>query len=298
MAIFFVLFVGVGGLGLGALAGFLAGLFGIGGGLVLVPALYYAFEYFGQVGGYESDLSRIHLAIGTSLAVIIPTGFSSCRAHWQRRAIAFDMLARLAPGVIFGVATGVVLAGLMDAKAMKLFFAVTIAVLASYMVWYKNHDMSQKHPGHQNINWHRDWGVGCLIGAVSSLLGIGGATLSVPFMQSQRMEIQKAIGTASALGLVISCPAAIGFLVLGLLQRKASQESPLVEDHISLGPVPDMLADFSIGYVHWLVWLLIVPASMIAAPFGARYAHRLDPLILRRLFAGMMFAVALKMLWF
>ena len=255
----------------GALVGFLAGLLGIGGGIVLVPALYYAHSTSGQ-----TDISAMHMAVGTSLAIIVPTGFSSALAHWRRNAIRFDILAKLTPGVVMGAAIGVVTAGLMNGDQLKLIFAIAISALALYMTLSpepENRSAVRAWPG-PRINTLASG----FIGLISTLIGIGGATLSVPYMRTFSTKMKEAVGTASVIGLLISIPGACGFATLGLLK-----------DHI--------FSLTQVGYINIPAFIIIIPFSMLAAPLGARYAHALSPETLKRLFALLMILVAVTMIF-
>lgn len=259
----------------GLLAGFLAGLFGIGGGIILVPAIYYVQSLTGASGG---GLSAMHVAVGTSLAVIVPTGMSSALAHWRHGSVRFDILSRLAPGVVIGATAGIITAAALDGPVLKVLFACVISVLAAYMILSPDNKHVLKASPHPVI--HILAGAG--IGSISTLIGIGGATLSVPFMRSFATPVTQSVGTASVIGLLISIPGAIGFLVLGLL---LPQSDPVTSGFSPL-----------IGYIHWLGWLIIVPCSVLMAPFGVKAAHKVSEKLLKRLFALFMILVSLKML--
>lgn len=255
-------------LSLGATAGFLAGLLGIGGGLVLVPGLYFGL----QALGFESD-TLMHVAVGTSLAVIIPTGLSSARAHWKRGAVRLDLVRKLGVGVLLGVAGGTFMASRIDEQGMTLFFALALAALAVLMlVNPARFSPLQDVPRQPWIGLS-----GAVIGVFSSLMGIGGATISVPWMSMCRVPMHTAVGTASALGLVIAVPAAIGFIVIGWGQAG--------------------LPPFSLGYINFLAWPLIIPASVLTAPWGACMAHSVSVERLRKFFAAFLVVIAGKMLW-
>lgn len=255
-------------LSLGGVAGFLAGLLGIGGGLVLVPGLYFGL----QALGFQSA-ALMHVAVGTSLAVIIPTGLSSARAHWKRGAVRLDLVRKLGLGVLLGVACGTLIASQIDEQGMTLLFAFALAVLSLVMIF----DPARFSPLHDVPP--QPWMAlsGAVIGIFSSLMGIGGATISVPWMSMCRVPIHTAVGTASALGLVIAVPAALGFIVIGWGQ-------------VDLPP-------FSLGYINFLAWPLIIPASVLAAPWGAKLAHSVSVARLRKFFAAFLMVVAAKMLW-
>lgn len=255
-------------LSLGALAGFLAGLLGIGGGMVLVPGLYFGLK----VLGFESG-ALMHVAVGTSLAVIIPTGLSSARAHYKRGAVRLDLVRQLGVGVLIGVAIGTLIAARIEEQGMALFFAAALSCLAVVMIVNP-----ARFTPLQDVP-HQPWmGLsGGVIGIVSSLMGIGGATMSVPWLAMCRVPIHTAVGTASALGLVIAIPATIGFIIIGWGESG--------------------LPPYSLGYINFLAWPLIIPASVLAAPLGAKLAHSVSVEHLRKLFALFLVIVAGKMLW-
>lgn len=253
---------------IGMLAGFLAGLLGIGGGIVLVPGLFYSLTSL----GYDPEY-MMHLAVGTSLAVIVPTGFSSARSHWKKGAVGLDLVKRIGIGIVIGVVLGTIIADRLDAESMQMIFAVALLILAMIMV---------SNPARFNLLTDvpkQPWSglAGVLIGGLSTLMGIGGATISVPYMSICGVKMHKAVGTASALGMVISIPAAIGFMVIG-------------NGHEGMPP-------WSVGYVNVLAWLLIIPFSVMIAPLGAKAAHALPVNRLRLAFAGFMIFVSLRMLW-
>lgn len=254
-------------LALGGVAGFLAGLLGIGGGVVLVPGLYFGFQYM----GFESG-ALMHVAVGTSLAVIIPTGLSSVHAHGKRGAVRRDLVKQIGPGILLGVAVGTVIAQHMPEEGMTLFFALALSVLAVVMVV----NPARFSPFAEMPR--RLWMAvsGAVIGVFSSLMGIGGATISVPWMALCRVPMHTAVGTASALGLVIAVPAALGFIIIGW----------------SAAGLPP----FSLGYINFLAWPLIIPASVLAAPWGVRLAHSVSVECLRKFFAAFLVVIALRML--
>lgn len=255
-------------LALGALAGFLAGLLGIGGGVVLVPGLYFGLQYL----GFESD-ALMHVAVGTSLAVIIPTGLSSARAHARRGAVDMSLVKTIGPGILGGVAAGTAIAHVIDEKGMTLFFAGAVTVLALVMVI--NPARFTPFSGVLSRFWMTVSGF--VIGVFSSLMGIGGATISVPWMAMCRVPMHTAVGTASALGIIIAIPAALGFIYIGW--------------------GVEGLPPFSLGYINLLAWPLIIPASVLAAPWGVRCAHAVSVDILRKFFAGFLIVIAARMLW-
>jgi uncharacterized membrane protein YfcA len=252
----------------GALAGFLAGLLGIGGGVVLVPCLFYGFVLL----GFDPDV-MMHVAVGTSFAIIVPTGLSAARAHFKKGAVDFDLMKKLAAGVLIGVAIGTAVAGNISGKSLQFIFAFAVMFLSVVMVIDTTRfSLAKAVPGFPfNLL------AGGFIGFVSSLLGIGGATISVPFMTLCSVNIHKAVGTASALGLVISIPALLGFIYIGIGQEG--------------------LPPFSLGYICLPAFFLIVPVSVFFAPYGAFVAHRVSVKRLKTFFAVFLIIVAINMMY-
>lgn len=262
----YVVFLGV----LGAVAGFLAGLLGVGGGIVLVPGLYFIFDHMCQKLGIGSP-DLMHLSVGTSLAVIVPTGFSSALSHYKRGAVDFGIVRGIGFGVIVGVVFATFIAQGLSGDTMRMIFAGAIIVLAGIMLTDPARFRLAEHlPSlpFQSL-------AGSVIGFLSTLIGIGGATLSVPYMSLHGIQMHRAVGSASALGLVIAIPAAFGFMLIGI-----------GDPH---------LPPLSIGYVNVLAWLCIIPVSVLVAPLGAGVAHRVSVPVLRKVFAVFMVFVALNM---
>lgn len=255
-------------LALGAFAGFMAGLLGIGGGAILVPGLYYSFK----VLSYDPAVI-MHMAVGTALALIIPTGLSSAHAHWKNGALRPDLFKAIAPGIIIGVIIAILIADHMSGRGLQVFFACALIILAALMISdlkrFQVFDTLPRQPIPTLA--------GTIVGSVSTLVGIGGGVLNVPFMTFCRVPIHQAIGTAAALGIVISLPAAIGFFLIG------------TDEGIDI--------PFTFGYINALAWLIIFPASISMAPVGANVTKRAPVKTLKRLFALMMVLVAAKMVY-
>lgn len=252
----------------GALAGLLAGLLGVGGGIVIVPALYHIFSYL------EIDSSvRMHLAVGTSLATIIPTSIRSVRAHHARGSFDRDLFRAWVPGIIVGVVLGTWLANLADVGVLTLVFATVALLVSIYMALgnptWRLADGLPGNPGNSLV--------AATIGAISAMMGIGGGTLSVPVLNLYGVRIHRSVGTAAGFGLVIAIPGTLGFIAGGW-------NSP-------------MLPEFSIGYVNWLGFLLIVPAMISTVPAGAKLAHSLSQTGLRRAFALFLGVTAIRMFY-
>lgn len=259
--------------GLASLAGFLAGLLGIGGGLVLVPGLYWVFTSL----GYESD-AIMHVAVGTSLATIIATGTSSARAHWKKGSVRFDLVKKIGLGVVIGVGVGTLIASIVSGIWLQAFFAITLSVLAGLMCI--NPDKFKLFPEMPAQPWPSLTGI--VIGTISTLMGIGGAALNVPYMTLSNVPIHKAVGSASAMGLFVAIPGALGFLVIGLLSgAEHAQDFP----------------PFTVGYINLLALFVIIPVTVIFAPIGVHVAHRFSMKRLRQVFSIFMIIVALKMIF-
>ena len=255
--------------GLAALAGFLAGLIGIGGGLVLVPGLYFVFTSL----GYTSD-TIMHVAVGTSLSTIIATGISSARAHHKRGAVRFDLVKNVGIGMFCGVVIGTAIASQVSGLWLQIFFAVTLVVLAVLM---------RLDP--EKIKLYDDVPAqpvpalsGTVIGTICTLMGIGGAALNVPYLTLNNISIHRAVGTSAALGLFIAIPGTVGFFLIGL------------SDNSHLPP-------FTFGYINALALAIIVPVTVLFAPLGVAMGHKLSIKKLRSIFSVFMIIIAIRMLY-
>jgi uncharacterized membrane protein YfcA len=252
----------------GIVSGTLAGLLGVGGGIVIVPVLFNVLPLFGI-----PEAVQMKLAVGTSLATIIPTSIVSARKHYARGAIDTALLRAIWPSMIIGVAAGTVAAIWLKGQALSAVFAVIALLVALNMgftgVDFKIRDKTPRGPGL--------WGIGGFIGAVSAMMGIGGGTVGVPILSMFGTPIRSAVATASVFGLIISIPATIGFIYGGW-------------------GVPD-LPPFSLGYVNLIGFVLIVPSSIIATPWGVHLAHTIPPLMLKRAFAVFLAITAARMIY-
>ncbi len=252
----------------GLVAGVLAGLLGVGGGIVVVPVLYHLFSYLGI-----DPSVRMHLAVGTSLATIIPTSIRSVRAHMHRGGFDPELFRAWAPAVFAGSVFGTWLATLADFSVLTSVFGI-VGVLVALQMGFGNPDwrLATSLPrGPASL------GFPVLIGSISAMMGIGGGTLSVPALTLFGAPMHRAVGTAAGFGLVISIPATIGFAIGGW-------------------NMPG-LAAFSLGYVNVLGLLLIVPMTLLTVPLGAHLAHILSQHRLRQLFAIFLGITAGRMLW-
>jgi uncharacterized membrane protein YfcA len=250
----------------GAIAGLLAGLLGVGGGIVIVPALYHNFSYLDV-----ADEVRMHLAVGTSLATIIPTSIRSVMAHNARGSFDRGLFKQWVPGIILGVLAGTWLANLASFHELTLIFATVALIVAIYMAMgspdWKLREGLPPNPVNSLV--------AAVIGAISAMMGIGGGTLSVPTLNLCGVPIHRSVGTAAGFGLVIAVPGTLGFIVGGWNN--------------------EMLPPFSLGFVNWLGVLLIIPATILAVPYGAKLAHSLSQTGLKRAFALFLGITSLRM---
>ncbi len=253
-------------LGLGAVAGLTAGLFGVGGGLVIVPTLLWVF----QRHGFDQSI-MMHLAIGTSLATIIVTSLSSIRAHNKRKAIHWDLVIMLTPGIVLGAWLGAATADLLSTVWLQRVFAVFTILVALHLVLELEFGSGSTTPGRVTLTL-----AGGVIGMISSIVGIGGGSMTVPYLHWNGIAIRNAVATSSACGLPIALAGTIGFVVTGLGAAGL--------------PVG------SSGFVYWSAMPWIVMTTIIFAPLGASLAHSLPTRILKRLFALLLFAVGVKLM--
>lgn len=253
-------------LALGAVAGVMAGLLGVGGGLLIVPVLVWLFIR----QGVEPSVIT-HLAIGTSLATIVPTAISSARTHHHHGAVRWDLVRRLAPGVMLGALAGATLAEYLSSDALRRVFGTFEIALALYMLMNVRPAPHRPLPGTAGLA-----GGGGVIGLVSALLGIGGGSLSVPYLVWFNVAVRHAIGTAAAVGLPIAVAGAAGFMIHGWQAHG--------------------LPTWSAGYIHGPSLLGVALASYLTAPVGARLTHRLPVPLVRRLFALLLLVLGVKML--
>ncbi len=254
-------------LALGAFAGFLAGMLGIGGGLVLVPALTMMFAAQAQFPAGEV----LHLALGTSMASIIFTALSSLRAHHKHDAVLWPVVAVITPGILLGTGIGSVFAAMIPGKPLAIFFTGFVCLVALQMALNLKPKPSRELPGPWSIG-----AVGGAIGILSALVAIGGGAMTVPFLTWCNIRIQQAIGTSAAVGLPIAIGGSAGYIVNGWSHS---------------------LPEYSLGFVYLPALAALVAASMTTAPIGARLTHRLPVASLKRVFALLLIALAGKMLW-
>lgn len=250
----------------GIAAGLIAGLLGVGGGIVIVPVLYHVFTILGL-----DEAVRMHVAVGTSLATIIATSTSSWRSHARKGAVDRDLLRSWGPFILAGVAIGSLAAGWVKGPVLTGIFAVFALMVSLHMAFGR----PEWRLGHTLPTGAAKAGLAALIGGCSAMMGIGGGTFAVPTLTLFGTPIHRAVGTASAIGLIIGIPGTLGFILTGWNAA--------------------LLPPFSLGYVNLLAVAAILPTSMAAAPWGARLAHRLDTRLLRRAFAVFLFLTSFRM---
>ena len=252
----------------GLVAGVLAGLLGVGGGIVIVPVLYHLFTLLGI-----DESVRMHVTVGTSLATIVPTSILSSRAHRKRGSLDMNLIRRLMPWVVIGVLAGSVASRFLSGLSLTAVFASVALVVAVNMAFKRDgFALRDGLPGTLGTA-----AIGSGIGGVSTLMGIGGGTLSVPILNALRVPMHTAVGTGAMLGMVISVPGAVAFLLNGL--------------DVPLRP------PFSLGYVNLLGMAIIVPATLLTTGWGAGLAHRIDARRLRQVFAAFLALTALRMFY-
>ena len=247
-------------LGLGT--GFLAGLLGIGGGMLMVPFMTIILTAKGYPQAYT-----VKMAVATSLATICFTSLSSVRAHHKRGAVMWHVVRLLAPGILLGALIGAQVATALPGKVLSVLFAIFVAFSATQMLLDRKPKPSRTLPGRLGT-----FSMGGLIGMVSSLVGAGGAFISVPFMTWCNVKIHHAVGTSAALGFPIALAGTLGYIWAG-------QDLP---------PMPAG----SIGYLYLPGLIVIALASMSSAPLGARTAHRMDIRPLKKVFAFVLYFLA------
>ena len=250
----------------GAVAGLLAGLLGVGGGIVIVPVLFHLFGLLNL-----PIETAMHMAIGTSLATIVPTSIFSMRAHFKKGTVDVDLLKVWAVWALIGAMIGTAIAGQFKGWVLTAIFAVIASLVALNMVSRDGLKVADHLPGARSANAVLSF----FIGGFSVTMGIGGGTLTVPVLSAFNYPIHRAVGTAAALGLPIAIPGVIGFAIAGW----GIEERP----------------PFSIGYVNIIGFLLIFPMSSLMAPYGARLAHVLNRVWLRRAFALFLGVTAVRM---
>ena len=249
-----------------AVAGFMAGLLGVGGGIIMVPALYYAFTVL------DFDIvTRMHLSVGTSLAIIIPTSIISTKTHMEYDAVDFKMVKSFGIFILFGVVGGTFLAVNLKTPALVLFFSIFAFIVGLFFIFVREKLMENPKKISnlvKNIS-------GIIIGFISVPLGIGGGSLMVPFMRTFGYDIRKSIGTAAAVGFLIAVSGSITMITGGKI-------------------IDNVSTPFSLGYVNLLGFIVFVPVTMIMARIGAKAVYKIDKKLLSKIFGTFLIIVAVR----
>ncbi len=254
-------------LGVGLCAGLLAGLLGVGGGLIIVPMLLFIFSWQKLPPLYIQ-----HLALGTSLATIVITSLASVRAHHAHGAVDWQVFRRITPGIVGGTLVGSWVAAQLSTPFLKLFFVVFTYFVAAQMLLNMKPKPHRQLPGAPLFSF-----MGAAIGLISSLVGIGGGSMSVPLLVWCNKGMHSAIGTSAAIGFPIALSGAMGYVATGLWVKG--------------------LPPHSVGFVYLPALMGIAAASFCTAPLGARLAHRLPVSRLKKIFALLLLIIGTKMLW-
>jgi len=252
---------------IGAFAGVLAGLLGVGGGIILVPAFYYTFSGLGYV-----NAQLVQICLATSLATIIFTSMRSVASHNKKGAVDWEILKTWAPGIVIGAVIGVFIAAELRSNTLLYIFGGLAFIIGLYMAFGK----LEWRLGDTMPTGIKRAILSPIVGFLSVLMGIGGGSFGVPIMTLHGRPIHRAVATAAGFGLIIALPAAITFL---------------------LTPVPELnRPPFTIGHVNIAAFLVVISMTMLTAPLGAKLAHSLNPKPLKRVFAVFLILVAINML--
>ncbi len=254
-------------LGIGAFAGIVAGLLGVGGGIILVPAFYYTFTAL----GYDSP-QIMQICVATSLATIVVTSARSVLGHHKKGAVDWDILRGWAPGIALGAILGVLIASGLKSNSLMMIFGILGLLVGSYMAFGR----SDWRLGIEMPKGIRRLVFGPIIGFLSVLMGIGGGSFGVPMMTLYGRSIHRAVATAAGFGMLIAVPAVIGFLLTG---HDLTNKPP-----------------FTLGLVNIPAFMVVVAMTTLTAPIGVRLAHAMDPKPLKRVFAVFIAIMAANML--
>jgi uncharacterized membrane protein YfcA len=247
-------------------AGFMAGLLGVGGGIVMVPALYYAFTVL------DFDIvTRMHLSVGTSLAIIIPTSIISTMTHKEYDAVDFKMVRSFGVFILAGVIGGTFLAVNLKTPTLVLFFSIFALMVGLFFIFLREKlvdNPKQISAIVKNIS-------GVIIGFISVPLGIGGGSLMVPFMRTFGYDIRKSIGTAAAVGFLIAVTGTITMITGGKI-------------------IDNVNTPYSVGYINLLGFAVFVPVTMVMARIGAKVVHKIDKKLLSKIFGIFLILVSIR----
>ena len=249
-----------------SVAGFMAGLLGVGGGIVMVPALYYAFTVL------DFDiLTRMHLSVGTSLAIIIPTSIISTRTHMEHNAVDFKMVKSFGVFILIGVVAGTFLAVNLKTSALVLFFSIFAFMVGLFFIFFRESLLENPKKISEIVKKIS----GTIIGIISVPLGIGGGSLMVPFMRTFGYDIRTSIGTAAAIGFLIAVSGTIMMITGGKI-------------------IDNVNTPYSIGYINMIGFIVFVPVTMFMARLGAKAVYKINKSLLSKIFGTFLIIVSIR----
>ena len=249
-----------------SVAGFMAGLLGVGGGIIIVPALYYAFTVL------DFDIAtRMHISVGTSLAIIIPTSIISAKTHMEHKAVDINLVKSFGIFIVLGVIGGTFLAVNLRTSDFILFFSIMAFIVGLFFIFLR--DKFLENPKKIKDSIKNISGVG--VGFISVLLGIGGGSLMVPFMRTFGYDIRKSIGTASAIGILIAISGTITMITGGEIINNVS-------------------TPFTLGYINLFGFIVFVPVTMLMARIGAKAVYKIDKKLLSKIFGSFLIIVSIR----
>ena len=249
-----------------SVAGFMAGLLGVGGGIIMVPALYYAFTVL------DFDLAtRMHISVGTSLAIIVPTSIISAKIHMEHKAVDVNLVKSFGIFIVLGVIAGTFLAVNLRTSDFILFFSIMAFIVGLFFVFLRDKFLENPKKIKDSIKNIS----GVAVGFISVLLGIGGGSLMVPFMRTFGYDIRKSIGTASAIGILIAVSGTITMITGGEIINNIS-------------------TPYTIGYINLFGFIVFVPVTMLMARIGAKAVYRIDKKLLSKIFGSFLIIVSIR----
>jgi len=249
-----------------SVAGFMAGLLGVGGGIIMVPALYYAFTVL------DFDIAtRMHISVGTSLAIIVPTSIISAKTHMEHRAVDINLVKSFGIFIVLGVVGGTFLAVNLRTSDFILFFSIMAFIVGLFFIFFREKFLENPKKINDSIKNIS----GIAVGFISVLLGIGGGSLMVPFMRTFGYDIRKSIGTASAIGILIATSGTITMITGGEIINNIS-------------------TPYSIGYINLFGFIVFVPVTMLMARIGAKAVYKIDKKLLSKIFGSFLIIVSIR----
>ena len=249
-----------------SVAGFMAGLLGVGGGIIMVPALYYAFTVL------DFDIAtRMHISVGTSLAIIVPTSIISAKTHMEHKAVDVNLVKSFGIFIVLGVIGGTFLAVNLRTSDFILFFSIMAFIVGLFFIFFRDKFLENPKKIKDSIKNIS----GVVVGFISVLLGIGGGSLMVPFMRTFGYDIRKSIGTASAIGILIAISGTITMMTGGEIINNIS-------------------TPYTIGYINLFGFIVFVPVTMIMARIGAKAVYKIDKKLLSKIFGSFLIIVSIR----